>query len=64
MDQFNRRNFLSAGLIMGAASLFGKETSKKIITESKEFVPPVIAFPEKKPLKTISDRPPLLELRR
>lgn len=61
MSQFNRRHFLGAGLILGASSLIGKETSKKIITETKEFTPPVIAFPEKKPLKTISDRPPLLE---
>jgi len=61
MDKMNRRNFLGAGLVLGASTLFGKESSSKIITESKEFVPPVIAFPEKKPLKTISDRPPLLE---
>ncbi|MGD9969725.1 MAG: molybdopterin-dependent oxidoreductase [Sulfuricurvum sp.] len=61
MKSFNRRNFLGAGLIMGASTLMGKETSQKIITDTKEFTPPVIAFPEKKPLKTISDRPPLLE---
>lgn len=58
---FNRRHFLGAGLILGASSLFGKEPAKKIITDTKEFVPPHIAFPQKKPLKTISDRPPLLE---
>ena len=62
MDKINRRNFLGAGLILGASTLLGKETAKKIITESPvEFVPPIIAFPEKKPMKTISDRPPLLE---
>ncbi|MCK9372828.1 MAG: molybdopterin-dependent oxidoreductase [Sulfuricurvum sp.] len=61
MDPLNRRNFLGAGLILGASTLLGKETSQKIVTESHEFVPPTIAFPEKKPLKVISDRPPLLE---
>lgn len=61
MNSFNRRNFLGAGLILGASTLFGKENSQKIITDAKEYVPPVIAFPQKKPLKTISDRPPLLE---
>lgn len=61
MDKLNRRNFLGAGLILGASTLLGKESAPKIITETKDFVPPVIAFPEKKPLKTISDRPPLLE---
>lgn len=61
MDKINRRNFLGAGLILGASTLLGKETPKKIITSSTEYVPPVIAFPEKKPLKVISDRPPLLE---
>ncbi|WP_298691690.1 molybdopterin-dependent oxidoreductase [uncultured Sulfuricurvum sp.] len=61
MDHINRRQFLSAGLLLGASTLVGKETSPKIVTETKEFVPPVIAFPEKKPLKVISDRPPLLE---
>jgi sulfoxide reductase catalytic subunit YedY len=61
MDKINRRNFLGASLILGASTLLGKETPKKIITSSTEYVPPVIAFPEKKPLKTISDRPPLLE---
>jgi sulfoxide reductase catalytic subunit YedY len=61
MDHFSRRNFLGAGLILGASTLFAKEAVKPIITEMKEFVPPMIAFPEKKPLKTISDRPPLLE---
>lgn len=61
MDKINRRNFLGASLILGASTLLGKETPKKIITSSSEYIPPVIAFPEKKPLKTISDRPPLLE---
>ncbi|MDP3301201.1 MAG: molybdopterin-dependent oxidoreductase [Sulfuricurvum sp.] len=61
MDQFSRRNFLGAGFILGASTLFGKEAVKPIVTETKAFVPPMIAFPEKKPLKTISDRPPLLE---
>jgi len=61
MDQFSRRNFLGAGLILGASTLFGKEAVKPIVTETKAFVPPMIAFPQKKPLKTISDRPPLLE---
>lgn len=57
MDQFSRRKFLGAGLALSAASLFGKESVK---TE-ESFTPPMIAFPQKKPLKTISDRPPLLE---
>lgn len=61
MDKINRRNFLGAGLILGASTLLGKESSPKIITDAKAYVPPVIAFPEKKPLKVISDRPPLLE---
>ncbi len=62
MNKINRRNFLGAGLLLGASTLLGKESSKKIITDTTgEFVPPVIAFPEKKPMKTISDRPPLLE---
>lgn len=62
MDHFNRRNFLGAGLLLGASTLFSKETAKPIITEvPHDFVPPIIAFPEKKPLKVISDRPPLLE---
>ncbi|MDD5212375.1 MAG: molybdopterin-dependent oxidoreductase [Sulfuricurvum sp.] len=61
MDKFSRRNFLGAGLILGASTLFAKEAVKPIVAETKEFVPPMIAFPEKKPLKTISDRPPLLE---
>lgn len=61
MDPLNRRNFLGAGLLLGASTLLGKETPKEIITQTKEFTPPIIAFPEKKPLKVISDRPPLLE---
>ncbi len=61
MDQFSRRNFLGASLILGASTLFAKETIKPIITDSNAFVPPMITFPEKKPMKTISDRPPLLE---
>ncbi|OYZ65008.1 MAG: sulfite:cytochrome C oxidoreductase subunit A [Sulfuricurvum sp. 24-42-5] len=32
-----------------------------MVTDTKAFVPPMIAFPQKKPMKTISDRPPLLE---
>lgn len=28
MDQFSRRNFLGAGLVLGASTLFGKETVK------------------------------------
>ncbi|HEX5623217.1 MAG TPA: molybdopterin-dependent oxidoreductase [Sulfuricurvum sp.] len=61
MDQFSRRNFLGAGLILGASSLFAKEAVKSVAAQPAEYVPPIIAFPEKKPLKTISDRPPLLE---
>lgn len=61
MSNINRRNFLSAGLLLGASTLLGKESSTKIITSSNEFVPPMVAFPQKKPMKTISDRPPLLE---
>ncbi len=61
MDQFSRRNFLGAGLILGASTLFAKEAVKQTVTSTKEFVTPIIAFPEKKPMKTISDRPPLLE---
>lgn len=61
MSNINRRNFLGAGLILGASTLLGKETPQKIITSTSDFTPPVIAFPEKKPLKVISDRPPLLE---
>lgn len=61
MSNINRRNFLGAGLILGASALIGKETPQKIITSTSDFTPPVIAFPEKKPLKVISDRPPLLE---
>ncbi len=62
MDNFSRRNFLGAGLILGASSLFAKETATTASAKAAEpYQPPVIAFPEKKPLKTISDRPPLLE---
>lgn len=61
MSNINRRNFLGASLLLGASTLLGKETPKKIITSSSEFVPPMVAFPQKKPMKTISDRPPLLE---
>jgi DMSO/TMAO reductase YedYZ molybdopterin-dependent catalytic subunit len=61
MSNINRRNFLGAGLLLGASTLLGKETPKKIITSSNEYVPPMVAFPQKKPMKTISDRPPLLE---
>jgi len=61
MSQFNRRNFLSTGLLLGASSLFGSNNNQKIVTSTQEFVPPMIAFPQKKPMKTISDRPPLVE---
>ena len=61
MSNINRRNFLGAGLLLGASTLLGKETPKKIITNSSEYAPPMVAFPQKKPMKTISDRPPLLE---
>ena len=61
MDQFSRRNFLGTGLILGASTLLGKESQQKLITETKDFTPPLIAFPEKKPMKVISDRPPLIE---
>ncbi len=59
MDKLSRRDFLGAGLLMAASSLFGKDTPKA--EASDVFTPPTIAFPQKKPLKTISDRPPLLE---
>ena len=61
MHQISRRHFLGTGLALGASTLFGAEAVKPIITDTKAFVPPMIAFPEKKPMKTISDRPPLLE---
>jgi sulfoxide reductase catalytic subunit YedY len=59
MSNLSRRGFLGAGLALGAGSLFGESASKSEV--SNVFTPPMIAFPEKKPLKTISDRPPLLE---
>jgi DMSO/TMAO reductase YedYZ molybdopterin-dependent catalytic subunit len=59
MSKMTRRGFLGAGLAMTAASLFGKEQTKAVSEEV--FTPPMIAFPQKKPMKTISDRPPLLE---
>lgn len=61
MDKFSRRNFLGAGLILGASSLLAKQTEKTVLSSSQEYEPPIVAFPEKKPLKAISDRPPLLE---
>jgi len=60
MDKFSRRNFLSAGLLLGASSVFAKETTKTLVNKTPEFAPPVVTFPEKKPMKTISDRPALL----
>jgi DMSO/TMAO reductase YedYZ molybdopterin-dependent catalytic subunit len=59
MGELTRRGFLGAGLAMTAASLFGKDEQKS--ASNDVFTPPTIAFPQKKPLKTISDRPPLLE---
>jgi sulfoxide reductase catalytic subunit YedY len=59
MGNLTRRGFLGAGLAMTASSLFGKNETKSV--SSDVFTPPSIAFPQKKPLKTISDRPPLLE---
>lgn len=61
MKYLNRRHFLGAGLLLGAATLLGKETPAKPIAIPQEYTPPIIAFPEKKPMVTISDRPPLLK---
>ena len=57
MNQNSRRNFLGLSLTLGASTLFAGQLPK----ENAPFEPPMIAFPQKKPLKTISDRPPLLE---
>jgi TAT (twin-arginine translocation) pathway signal sequence len=58
MKNMSRRDFLATSLLTGASTLLaGDKTPPK----PQEFVPPMIAFPQKKPLKTISDRPPLLE---
>lgn len=59
MADLSRRVFLGSALALGAGTLFGDSAKKS--TASDIFTPPVIAFPQKKPLKTISDRPPLLE---
>jgi len=61
MTQSSRRKFLGLGLTMTAVGLFGKNNKNEIIADNAQFAPPMIAFPQKKPLKTISDRPPLLE---
>lgn len=49
MDKFSRRNFLSAGLILGASSLLAKQTEKTAVPAPQEYEPPVVAFPEKNP---------------
>ena len=59
MSNMTRRGFFGASLAVTAATLFGKDGAKGVAAD--EFTPPQIAFPQKKPLKTISDRPPLLE---
>jgi DMSO/TMAO reductase YedYZ molybdopterin-dependent catalytic subunit len=64
MKTLNRRHFLGAGLFLGATSLLGKTMPAKPITIPQEYKPPIIAFPEKKPMVTISDRPPLLKAAR
>jgi sulfoxide reductase catalytic subunit YedY len=61
MKTLNRRHFLGAGLLLGASTLIGKELPAKPITIPQEYIPPIIAFPEKKPMVAISDRPPLLK---
>lgn len=61
MRHLNRRHFLGAGLLLGASALLGKETPSKPIAIPQEYTPPIIAFPEKKPMIAISDRPPLLK---
>jgi len=58
MSTMSRRNFIGTSLLAGASALLAKESAG---AKAQEFTPPMIAFPEKKPLKTISDRPPLLE---
>ena len=61
MADNSRRKFLGLGLTLAASSLVGKEIEKTNSNNQELFTPPTIAFPQKKPLKTISDRPPLLE---
>lgn len=61
MKTLNRRHFLGAGLLLGASSLLAKALPEKPIVIPQEYQPPIIAFPEKKPMITISDRPPLLK---
>lgn len=61
MKHLNRRHFLGAGLLLGASTLLGKPLPDKPIAIPEEYKPPIIAFPEKKPMVTISDRPPLLK---
>lgn len=60
MKKLSRRAFLGSGLLAASTALLGKESSKATTIET-DFVAPTIAFPQKKPLKAISDRPPLLE---
>ena len=64
MKTLNRRHFLGAGLLLGATTLLGKALPAKPISIPQEYKPPIIAFPEKKPMVTISDRPPLLKAAR
>jgi sulfoxide reductase catalytic subunit YedY len=61
MKYLNRRHFLGASLLLGASTLLGKTLPSKPIAIPSAYKPPIIAFPEKKPMITISDRPPLLE---
>ncbi len=61
MKHLNRRHFLGAGLLLGASTLMGKELPSKPVAIPQEYIPPVIAFPEKKPMIAVSDRPPLLK---
>ena len=63
MVENSRRKFLGLGLTLAASSMIGKEAEKASKSEGL-YTPPTIAFPQKKPLKTISDRPPLLETSR
>jgi sulfoxide reductase catalytic subunit YedY len=56
-NKFSRRDFLSLGALATAAPLIGASSPKQEVA----YTPPMVAFPEKKPLKMISDRPPLLE---
>ncbi|MFH0710321.1 MAG: molybdopterin-dependent oxidoreductase [Pseudomonadota bacterium] len=61
MKTLNRRHFLGAGLLLGATSLLGKAMPTQPISIPQEYKPPIIAFPEKKPMIAVSDRPPLLK---